>query len=86
MNTEMFFECEVDSLDYSIIEDRIARYFDMGDPNSSGLPISLPEESQGTYTLSCTLKSGTFRIATYKLKNAKFLLSVRLIGSLKKSK
>lgn len=85
MNKEMFFECEVDSLDYSIIEEYIAGYFDMGDPNSSGLPTSLPEESQGTYTLSCTLKSGTFRITTYKLRNGKFSLSVRLIGSLKKS-
>ena len=85
MNQEMFFECEVNSLSCFTIENRIAGYFDMGDPNSSDLPINLPEDLQGTYTLSCTQKSGTFRITSYKLKNGKYLLSVRLIGSLKKS-
>lgn len=83
MNTEMFFECEVDSLSYSEIEEHITGYFGMGYTNTSNLPTKLPENAYGTYTLSCTLKSGTFRVSNTKLEDKRYLLSVRLIDSLK---
>ena len=83
MNTEDFFECEVDNLGYSEIEEHITGYFGMGYTNTSTLPMKLPENTYGTYTLSCTLKSGTFRVGNTKLEDKRYLLSVRLIGRLK---
>lgn len=83
MNTEMFFECEVDNLSYSEIEEHITGYFDMGYTNSSTLPMKLTENTYGTYTLSCTLKSGTFRVSNTKLEDKRYLLSVTLIGNFK---
>jgi len=82
-NTAISFECEINDLGYSAIEWEIANYFDMGTPDSSGLPMIMREnESINDCILVCSDKSGTFSIRNIKLTNDRFLLCVRLIGKL----
>lgn len=81
-NTAMHFECEIDSLSYATIERAIARYFDMGYPSSSNIPIDMQADIYEICTLVCTKKSGKFSISAYPLKNGKYYLSVSLQGEL----
>ncbi len=83
-NTSTYFECEIDKLSYVTIERKISQYFDMGFPNSSGLPAEMQENSSVDCALACDKMSGNFHVTNYKLKNGKYLLSVRLTGKLSK--
>lgn len=78
------FECEIDNLYYSTIEDKIIRYFNMGYSDNSNIPPQMEENSSGTYILIGTRKSGEFIVSNYKLNNGKFCLSVSLEGKLHK--
>ena len=83
MNNSINFECEINALGFSTIESEIANYFDMGEPDSSGLPIIMGEdEGINECSLTCTRKSGSFSIRNYKIGDNKYLLNVRLIGQL----
>ncbi len=82
--TSTQFECEVENLYYTTIEEKIALYFDMGYPDNSSIPPKMQENSYGEYTLVCTNKSGKFFIRNYKQKDGKYLLFVSLCGKLHK--
>lgn len=83
MNNNSNFECEINDLGFSTIESEIANYFDMGEPDSSGLPTIMREnESINECSLICTRKSGSFSIRNYKIGDNRYLLNVRLIGKL----
>lgn len=62
------------SLDYSTIEHEIARHFDLGYVNSSGLPNVLNEDDHGTYYIDGTKKHGDFSIRITKQPDGKYWL------------
>ncbi len=81
-NTSTHFECEVENLYYTTIEEEISKYFNMGYPDNSSIPPEMQENSSDDCILICTKKSGKFLISNYKMKNGKYLLSVSLNGKL----
>lgn len=84
-NTLTHFECEIDNLSYCKIEREISKYFNMGYPDNSDIPIEMQEGIGETCTLICTKKRGKFNISIYKLKNGKYQLSATLQGKLSNS-
>lgn len=81
-NTSTHFECEIENLYYTTIEEEISRYFNMGSPDNSNVPPEMQENASDECTLICTRKSGKFEICNSKLANGKYLLSVYLKGKL----
>lgn len=81
-NTSTHFECEIENLYHATIEREIARYFNMGYPDNSSIPLEIEEGFSDKCILRCTKKSGEFYINSYKLKNEKYLLSASLSGKL----
>lgn len=76
------FNSEIESLSCYYIEEAIANYFNMGNPDNSEIPQEMMENQSEKCILIGTKKSGTFNITNYKLKNGKYALSVTLVGKL----
>lgn len=81
-STATHFECEIENLYYTTIEEKIAHYFNMGSPDNSNVPPEMQENTSDECILICTRKNGKFEICNSKLANGKYLLSVYLKGKL----
>lgn len=75
---------KINDLYYGTVEREIAKFYDMGWPESSSIPPELVENSWHNYSLVCTKKIGEFSVRiSSKQKDGTYQLFASVNGKLK---